>query len=471
MLIAAALTLTVVITAFVYLLVRRLTRPLESAVRAVEEIAAGKLAPLPIGGGSDEIARLSGAINSVVGYLSEMSNVADRIAAGDVNVSVRARSTDDRLGGAFQNMLGQAYKLTQTGDERDRLQRSIMKLLEEVADVANGNLTAEAEVTSDATGAIADAFNYMIVELRGLIGQVKQTSLSVDSSANEIKAATENLLERSESQSTQLIGLSATLEKMAGSLQTVAADTDLSAQVSTDALANAKQGSVAVNNNMRAMNDLRNLVQQTAERLRRLDERSGEIGSIVKIINDLAQRTSVLALNASIQATAAGAAGRGFVRVAEEVERLADRSASASKQIDVLTKAIQGETSEAVAAMEATVKEAAIGVRLTGEVGDALSEIEAVTGRLAEISQNIARAAGEQAKDSAQISTAMRSVAAASETGATEMKESAANAARLATWAQQLRSSVAPFRLPETTAQNFAAPPAAAADSQPVFVN
>ena len=441
--------LTLLLAAVIYFLMRRFTRSLEDAARAADQIAKGNLDVQITARGNDEVGQMARSMNGVINYLQEMSGVANQIAAGNLNVVVNPRSDSDSFGLAFKNMVERTLRLVQTQDERDRLQAAIMKLLNEVADVASGDLTAEAEVTADATGAIADAFNYMIVELRGIIGRVKQTSLQVDGSASEIRHTTETLMHRSENQSVKLLELSATLEKMANAMQSVAQETSLSARVSDSALLNAKQGTMVVNNNIQAMNRLRSRVQETSERIKRLGDRSQEISSIVKIINDLAQRTSVLALNASIQATAAGAAGRGFVAVAEEVERLAERSATASKQIDVLTKAIQGETNEAVVAMELTVKEVAAGVRLTGEVGTTLGELETVTNHLALINQEIARAAREQAEDSVGISTQMRSVASVSHSTAAEVKHSADNVNQLEVWATELRSSVASFRLPE----------------------
>lgn len=448
---AASLAFLIALSILTVWLMQHYLRPLSDAARAANEIAQGNVnAPLDEVKSDDEVGKMVGAMRGMSTYLQEMSGAADQIANGNLNVAVQPRSDQDRFGNAFKNMLERTLRHIQTQEERDQLQRSIMKLLEEVSDVANGDLTAEAEVTADATGAIADAFNFMIVELRNIIGQVKQTSLQVDNSASDIRLTTEDLMSRSESQSARLLELSATFAKMTSTMEQVAQDTNISARVSDAALTNAKQGTVAVQKNIESMSRLRSRVQETGERVKRLGERSQEISSIVKIINDLAQRTSVLALNASIQATAAGQQGRGFVAVAEEVERLAERSATASKQIDVLTKAIQGETNEAIAAMEMTVKEVAVGVKLTGEVGETLGEIEMVTNQIANISHEIAVAARQQAQDSTEISTAMNTIASVSQATAVGMKGSAETVNQLTVWAQELRSSVSSFRLPET---------------------
>lgn len=448
----SSLTFLLLLSVLVIVLTRRFMRPLKDAVETANALAVGRVHGENVHSKSnDEVGQMVNSLQGVKTYLQEMSGVADNIAAGNLSVKVNPRSEEDRFGTAFENMLEQTLRMVQTQDERDKLQHSIMKLLTEVADVADGDLTAEAEVTADATGAIADAFNYMIIELRRLISQVKNTSMKVDDSATEVQLTTETLMRRSQQQTDKLNNLSDSLEKMADALQQVSQDTNTSVRVADSALTSAKNGAGAMQNSLAAMSRLRLRVQETAERIKRLGERSQEISVIVKIINDLAQRTSILALNASIQAAAAGQQGRGFAAVAEEVEKLAERSGAASKQIDALTKAIQGETNEAVAAMEATVKEVLLGAKLTGEVGESLGEIETIAHKLAEISHDIAASARRQAIDSVEISSAVRTVAAVSEQNAAGMKNSAETVNQLAVWAQELRGSVASFRLPAET--------------------
>jgi methyl-accepting chemotaxis protein len=434
----------------IFFLTRRFLQPLEAVTAAANRLAQGDFSVEIKSRSNDEAGQAARALQDVTVYLREMSQVAERIAAGDFSVHIQPRSSADRFGVTFQNMFERTSRLVQTQQERDRLQRSIMKLLDEVSEVANGDLTAEAEVTADATGAIADAFNFMIAELRAIIGRVKETGEQVDASASQIQRRTEMLVQRSEEQSAKLNQLSDALEQMSAAMQKIAQETGASVRVSDDALANAKQGANAIGKNISAMKRLSSRVQETAGRIKRLGERSQEISAIVKIIRDLAQRTSVLALNASIQAAAAGQQGRGFVAVAEEVEKLAERSAVASKQIDALTKAIEGETNEAVESMETTVKEVAVGVKLTDEVGEALMQIEAVTHQLSNINHTIAIAARQQAQTSEDISGSVKVVAGVSQTTAAGMRESAASVRQLAEWTHNLRDSVASFRLPET---------------------
>ncbi len=446
---------TVVFTGFLMFLILWLTnkylQPLRNAVKIVNQIAEGNLNVSLENletDSKDETGQMLHALQSVVNYLKEMAGIADKIAEGNMQVTVRPRSEKDVFGLAFKNMLERTLKLVQTQEERNRLQNSILKLLNEVADVANGDLTAEAEVTPDMTGAIADAFNFMISELRQIISRVKTATYQVDSSTNEVQQTTENLVRGNEMQVLQISRASAEIEEMVSSIQKVSENIKISTEVTEQSLMNAKHGTQAVQSNITAMNRIRQQVQETAKRVQRLGERSQEIGDIVKLIDDLAYRTSVLALNASIQAQAAGEAGRGFAVVAEEVEHLAERSTNATKQIAALTKAIQGETTEVVSSIEITIKEVSNGSQLVNEVGRTLSEIESVAKKLAEINHQVFASAELQNRRSTTIYQTMRDVAEISEKNASGMKNSVTNVNQLTALAKDLRASVASFKLP-----------------------
>jgi methyl-accepting chemotaxis protein len=338
-----------------------------------------------------------------------------RIGVGEFDARVEVTSGDElgMMSDSLNAMLDNTLDLIQTREQRDTMQGSVMKLLDEVGGVADGDLTVEAEVTSDITGAIADSFNMMIVQLREIIQDVQDATLEVSSSANEIRATTEHLSQGSEAQAAQISGTSSAIEDMASSIQQVSENAATSAQVGEQALVNAQQGILAVQNTMEGMNRIRDQVQETAKRIKRLGESSQEIGDIVQLIGDIADRTSILALklNASIQAAMAGDAGQGFAVVAEEVERLAERSTEATKQIDTLIRTIQNETNEAVAAMESTTNEVVEGSLLAEEAGQALSEIGTVSGRLTELIQSISMASQQQARGSEELAHSMVEIA------------------------------------------------------------
>ncbi len=373
-----------------------------------------------------------------------------RIGVGEFDARVEVTSGDElgMMSDSLNAMLDNTLDLIQTREQRDTMQGSVMKLLDEVGGVADGDLTVEAEVTSDITGAIADSFNMMIVQLREIIQDVQDATLEVSSSANEIRATTEHLSQGSEAQAAQISGTSSAIEDMASSIQQVSENAATSAQVGEQALVNAQQGILAVQNTMEGMTRIRDQVQETAKRIKRLGESSQEIGDIVQLIGDIADRTSILALNASIQAAMAGDAGQGFAVVAEEVERLAERSTEATKQIDTLIRTIQNETNEAVAAMESTTNEVVEGSLLAEEAGQALSEIGTVSGRLTELIQSISMASQQQARGSEELAHSMIEIADVTQQTAVGTKQAAVSINTLATLADELRASVSAFKLP-----------------------
>jgi methyl-accepting chemotaxis protein len=470
-----------------WLIVNSLTGPLQEAVRIADTLARGELVASRHAAGNDEVGQLIASMNRMTDYLREMANTAQKVSEGDLAVTVNARSKNDafgvafrsmvdylenmarvsdgiasgnlgmtvepksgrdRFGNSFKNMLERTLTLVQSQDERNQLQKSIMKLLDEVANVGAGDLSSEAEVTADMTGAIADAFNYMIIELRGLIAKVRSATGQVNSTAVAIQAASQKLVESSAHQATRIEDTASAITSMATSIQDVSKNAVTSAEVAAQSLANAEQGAGAVQNNIQAMGRIRDQVQETAKRIKRLGERSQEIGEIVKLIDDIADRTSILALNASIQAAMAGEAGRGFAVVAEEVERLAERSTSATKQIDALTKSIQSETNEVVASMEETIREVVDGSSLANEAGQALSEIRSVSQQLAELSRTISESALRQAGNSESVLAAMHEISLLTSQVSSGTKQTSTTVENLVSLSEDLGSAVAPFKLP-----------------------
>jgi methyl-accepting chemotaxis protein len=373
------------------------------------------------------------------------------VSAGDLHARADVQGQDElaAMAAGLNSVLDQLVHLVEsTQSERDAMQRSIMKLLEEVSDVAEGDLTAQAEVSADMTGAIADSFNNMIHQLRTIITHVQDATLQVNSSANEIQTTAEHLAQGSIIQAEQITESSAALDEMAVSIQEVSKNATLSANVAEQALANARRGATAVKNTVWAMQRMRDQVQTTTDHLHMLGTRSQEIGDIVRLIADIADRTSVLALNAAIEATLAGEAGQGFAVVAQEVERLAERAAEATRQITGLVSTIQSETNAAATAMEESAREAAHGSQIADQAGQALGEIEKVSTRLAELIQSISQAAAQQARGSENLSKAMGDIAAVTQQTAAGTKQAAVSISHLATLADELRGSVSTFKLP-----------------------
>lgn len=387
---------------------------------------------------------------NITGQVRNLTNLFDRIETGDYQTRAAVLSGDElgQMTAALNRTLDKTLVLIQSSDEKNEIQRSIMKLLDEVGGVADGDLTRDAEVTADMTGAIADSFNHMTDQLRKIIGSVQNTSIQVSTAANQIHAASDHLAKGSENQAEQIVNTSAAIDEMAVSIQQVSENAVTSSTVAQQALTNAKQGNAAVRNTIDGMNRIREQAQETAKRIKRLGETTQEIGQIVQLIDDIADRTSILALNASIQAAAAGDAGRGFGVVAEEVERLAVRSTEATKKIAALVKAIQSETTEAVAAMERNIQEVVGGSKVANQAGQSLGEIEAVSVRLAELIQSISLAAKQQARGSDALAKAMAEISRITQQTASGTKQTAESVSDLARLADDLRGSVSKFKLP-----------------------
>jgi methyl-accepting chemotaxis protein len=391
-----------------------------------------------------------GISSGITEQLGEIKTVLGEIGTGNVAARATVTSRDElgELAATLNAMLDNTLSLMQSQEERDLIQQSIQKLLEEVAGVAEGDLTKEAEVTADVTGAIADSFNYMLDQLRGVIGNVQKATIEVTTSAGAIYTSTQHLAGGAEQQAGKIAATTRAVEAMSHSIQQVSENAVQSATVARQALQNARQGTTAVKNTIHGMDRIRDQVQETAKRIKRLGESSQEIGQIIQLIDDIADRTSILALNASIQAAMAGEAGRGFAVVAEEVERLADRSTEATKKIAGLVKSIQSETTEAVGAMEKGIQEVVEGSKLAGQAGSALDEIESVSNRLAELIQQISHAATQQARASAGVTEAMAEISGITQDTAAGTKQAAEAVQGLAGLAEGLRESVATFRLP-----------------------
>lgn len=396
----------------------------------------------------DEKSELLSALKKISDYRQKKTEVLGKIAAGDLSENVVLVSEFDTFGQSFQNMIEKLRLTVQTQEDRDHLQTSVIKLLDEVREVAAGDLTVQAEISPEITGAIAEAFNSMTKNLRSLIRQVKDVTFQVGASANAVNDTTEQLARGSEAQAAQISRITSAISQMALQIQEVSNNASLSAQVAGDSLNNARYGTQAVQDNINAMNAIRKQVQQTAKRIKRLGERSQEISQIVELIDDLSERTSLLALNASLQAAQGGETGRGFAVVAEEVERLAERSNRLTRQIAALAQTIQSETKDVVASMEETIHEVVVGSTLADRAGQTLVEIEQVSTRLAELIQSISESAQRQATSSEDISRTMTSIAKVTELVQNGSKQAADSMKTLVSLSDELRGTVAPFKLP-----------------------
>lgn len=334
-------------------------------------------------------------------------------------------------------------------EEYDRNQNAILRLLDEIADLADGDLRSYATVSEDFTGAIADSINFAIDQLRDLVSRINETSQEVAQYTANTQHITNQLAEASEHQAQEIAGASSAINEMAMSIDEVSANASESAQVAERSVQIASNGAEVVQRSIQGMDIIREQIQETSKRIKRLGESSQEIGNIVALINDIADQTNILALNAAIQASMAGEAGRGFAVVADEVQRLAERSASATKQIETLVKTIQTDTNEAVISMEQTTSEVVRGASLTKDAGVALGEIQNVSSTLAKLIASISDAAKLQSASAGHIANTMNVVQEITSQTTSATFDTARSVSELASMAESLRESVTDFKLPE----------------------
>lgn len=329
----------------------------------------------------------------------------------------------------------------------DANQAAILRLMNELQVIAEGDLTQEATVTEDITGAIADSVNYTVEELRNLVGNVQTTADSVVQTTSQVEVTSSSLLEASEEQQREIRDTSQSVLDMAARINEVSAQAQESAGVARQSLQAATTGLDAVQSTIGGMNAIRDQIQETSKRIKRLGESSQEIGEITELIADITEQTNVLALNAAIQAASAGEAGRGFSVVAEEVQRLAERSGDATRQIAALVKAIQTDTQDAVAAMERSTHGVVEGARLSDNAGTALTEIDRVTRRLAELIERISDTAQKEASHANGVANNIQHILDVTEDAEKGTRETAVQVRKLASVANELRQSVSRFKI------------------------
>jgi twitching motility protein PilJ len=326
-------------------------------------------------------------------------------------------------------------------------QEAILRLLDEIGNLANGDLTVRARVTEDITGAIADSINYTIDELRRLVSGITEASTQVTAATQEASTVTGQLLQATQKQSTEIQGAGQSVTQMAQQMTDVSVKANDSAKVAESSVNAAQKGTQAVQNAIKGMNDIREQIQETSKRIKRLGESSQEIGEIVQLISDITEQTNVLALNAAIQAASAGEAGRGFTVVAEEVQRLAERSGEATKHIGAIVKSIQRDTQDAVEAMERSTANVVQGTKTADEADQALREIGSVSNQLAELIRSISTSTQQQSAAATRVAANMKVILGITQLTTEGTKKTAGSAARLTSLADGLKSSVSGFKL------------------------
>ncbi|MEO6973084.1 MAG: methyl-accepting chemotaxis protein [Rhodoferax sp.] len=360
---------------------------------------------------------------------------------------VQLEESRQRQGLADQQRMEAERQEREAKRVNDANQAAILRLMNELQTVAEGDLTQEATVTEDITGAIADSVNYTVEELRLLVGNVQTTASRVAQTSAQVENTSAELLTTSGEQLREIREAGQSVLDMAGRINKVSSQAQESASVARQSLQAAESGLVAVQNAIGGMNSIRDQIQETSKRIKRLGESSQEIGEITELISDITEQTNVLALNAAIQAASAGDAGRGFSVVAEEVQRLAERSADATRQIAALVKAIQTDTQDAVAAMERSTHGVVEGAKLSDNAGTALSEIDRVSRRLAELIEQISHAALQEASSANVVAGNIQHIFVVTEQTGEGTRSTAQQVRELSRMAEELRQSVSRFKI------------------------
>ena len=362
-------------------------------------------------------------------------------------VYVQLRESRQRQTAAEQQRHAAEQQQMEGKRVNDANQAAILRLMNELQTVAEGDLTQEATVTEDITGAIADSVNYTVEELRSLVGNVQSTATRVAQTTAKVETTSTELLATSTEQLREIRETGQSVLDMAARINGVSAQAQESASVARQSLQAAESGLSAVQDAIGGMNSIRDQIQETSKRIKRLGESSQEIGEITELIADITEQTNVLALNAAIQAASAGEAGRGFSVVAEDVQRLAERSGDATRQIAALVKAIQTDTQDAVAAMERSTQGVVEGARLSDNAGTALSEIDRVSRRLAELIEQISSSASKEADQANEVASNIQHIFAVTEQTGESTRTTANQVRDLARMADELRQSVARFKI------------------------
>ncbi len=385
----------------------------------------------------------------IIAPVRDLMRVAEALGRGDLSKKATVKTGDElgQLGRTLNNTIDRLQGLVQTESDRDKMQHQVMDLLSIVSSAAEGDLTVKAEVTADALGSVSDAFNLMITGLTSLVTQASNVAAEIQHSTTDILRASERMRLGAEQQTAQIQGAVNTVNDMSHTIQRMAENAESATQASLKATQAAVKGGASVAETIKGMQRIRAAVQTTGKKIKGLGERSLEIGAIIEVINEIATQTNLLALNAAIEAARAGEQGKGFAVVADEVRKLAERAARATKDITGLIKGIQVETSEAVTVMEEGTREVEEGTKLADQAGAALREIEQIVKQTSTLVTDITSTAATQVKVSGGVAQSMNSISRLAQETTTGVRDTVETINRLAELSKRLTDAIGRFKL------------------------
>ncbi|MEK6742749.1 MAG: methyl-accepting chemotaxis protein [Nitrospirota bacterium] len=385
----------------------------------------------------------------IIAPVRDLMEVSEALGRGDLTKKANVKSSDElgQLGTTLNTTIDRLQGLVQTESDRDKMQHQVMDLLSIVSGAAEGDLTVKAEVTADALGSVADAFNLMINGLTALVSQASDVASEIQHSTSDILKASDRMRRGAEQQTAQIQGASGAVNEMSHTIQRMAENAEAATQASLRATQAAVKGGASVAETIKGMQRIRAAVQTTGKKIKGLGERSLEIGAIIEVINEIATQTNLLALNAAIEAARAGEQGRGFAVVADEVRKLAERAARATKDITSLIKGIQVETSEAVTVMEEGTREVEEGTKLADQAGAALREIEQIVKQTSGLVTDITNSAVNQVKVSEGIVTSMDSISKLTQETTVGVRDTVETISKLAELSTRLTVAIGRFKL------------------------
>lgn len=381
--------------------------------------------------------------------VKDLMKVAEALGRGDLSVKAKVKTSDElgQLGETLNSTIDRLQGLVQSETDRDKMQHQVMDLLSVVSTAAEGDLTIKAEVTADALGSVADAFNLMITGLTTLVTHASNVATEIQRSTGDILQSAERMRLGAEQQASQIRSASDAVNAMSLMTQRMSENAIAATETSVKATQAAVKGGTAVSETIKGMQRIRATVQSTGKKIKGLGERSLEIGAIIEVINEIATQTNLLALNAAIEAARAGEQGKGFAVVADEVRKLAERAARATKDITGLIKGIQVETSEAVTVMEEGTREVEEGTKLADQAGSALREIEQIVKQTATLMTDITRAAADQVESTESVAHTMDSISQLTQETTRGVHDTVQTINNLADLTKRLNDAIGRFKI------------------------